>query len=661
MCGIAGIFNLTPQEPPAEFQLRRMLGTIRHRGPDQFGILLNPIAALGSARLSIIDLSSGRQPICNEDKSLWIVYNGEVFNYIELREDLERRGHVFVTRSDTEVIVHAYEEYGPGCLSRFNGQFAFALLDLKKKQLFLARDRVGVRPLFYAVTQGQLVFGSEAKELLTHPRLSAELDPRVLEEIFVFWCSGSSRSIFKGIEELPPGSYMIADGSGIKIERWWEMSFDSTSSKPLGLKADDVDGWADALSERLTQATRLRLRADVPVGAYLSGGLDSSIISALVCKIHAPKLHTFSISFTNPDFDERQFQIEVAKALDTHHTAIEIRHEDIGAAFPRVIWHAETPLTRTSPVPLFLLSAQVQASRLKVVLTGEGADEFLGGYDIFKEDRVRRFWARSPDSKWRWHLLRRLYEDIPAMTKLSPSYLAKFFQDGLTDTHLPYYSHWIRWRNNQRCCRFFSPELQSRLSVEKRRLWDQLEPPAAMKNWGALERAQYWEIHLFLSRYLLSSQGDRVAMAHSVEGRFPFLDQHVLELCKQAPTGLKLRGLTEKFLLRRALGSLIPKDIAQRRKRPYRAPIHRSFFHAQTPAYVKELLSPEAIERSGYFQPSAVAQLVARVENGRPLGETDDMAVAGILSTQLLHHQYVTRFQPPPPLSSSEDVGVIQT
>ena len=312
-------------------------------------------------------------------------------------------------------------------------------------------------------------------------------------------------------------------------------------------------------------------------------------------------------------------------------------------------------------MPLFLLSRQVRESRLKVVLTGEGADEVLGGYDIFKEDRIRRFWARSPDSKWRWHLLRRLYEDIPSMMKLSPSYLARFFQDGLTDTHLPYYSHWIRWRNNQRSCRFFSPEVQRQLELEKCRLWDQLDPPAALKNWGPLERAQYWEIHLFLSRYLLSSQGDRVGMAHSVEGRFPFLDQHVLEFSRQIPTHLKLSGLTEKFLLRKALGHLIPQEIVQRRKRPYRAPIHRSFFHHKTPAYVKELLSAEAIARSGYFLPNSVAQLVARVEGGRGLGETDDMALAGILSTQLLHHQYITRFEPPAPLSSSEDVEVIQT
>ena len=657
MCGIAGIFNLQPQAPPGESALRSMLGTIRHRGPDQFGILSTDIAAIGNARLSIIDIAHGRQPITNEDRSLWIVYNGEVFNYLELREELEARGHIFTTRCDTEVILHLYEEYGKECLSRMNGQFSFAILDLKQRRLFLARDRVGVRPLFYTVTGGQLIFGSEIKELLTHPGVNARLDPHVLEEIFTFWCPATSQSVFEGVQELPPGSHLTADTSGIRLETWWEMSFDKRGNDYPN--KDDEEGWAALVSERLTEATRLRLRADVQVGAYLSGGLDSSIISALVTRLHASKLNTFSISFTHPDFDERQFQKEVASALGTSHVAIEIAQEQIGEAFPDVIWHCETPLTRTSPVPLFLLSKTVQAAGIKVVLTGEGADEFFGGYDIFKEDRIRRFWARSPGSTWRWQMLRRLYEDIPSMAKLSPSYLARFFQEGLQETQAPCYSHLIRWRNNQRCGRFFSADLQQSLAAKKHPLWEELTPPPGLGSWGALERAQYWEIRLFMSRYLLSSQGDRVAMAHSVEGRFPFLDRDVMELASQVPSGLKLRGLTEKYILRKALGHLIPKKIAQRRKKPYRAPIHKSFFHARTPDYVKELLCPESIARTGYFNPAAVAQLAARIESGRPLGETDDMAIAGILSTQLLHERFISRFRPPAALGPQDDVAVI--
>lgn len=658
MCGIAGIFNLTAQEPPGEMDLRRMLGTIRHRGPDQFGILCTKNAALGNARLSIIDIRHGRQPITNEDQNLWIVYNGEVFNYIELREELEERGHVFTTHCDTEVILHLYEEYGADCLSRMNGQFAFAILNVRDKSIFLARDRVGVRPLYYTIANGQLIFGSEIKELLTHPGVSARLNPQVLDQVFTFWCPSTPQSIFQGIEELLPGHYLTANAAGIRIETWWEMKFlPRTKDQPA---ATDGEGWARLLADRLTQATKLRLRADVPVGAYLSGGLDSSIISALVTRTHNTKLNTFSISFTHPDFDERSFQLEVAKALGTSHTAIEIDQEAIGDAFPDVIWHCESPLTRTSPVPLFLLSKTVQSTGLKVVLTGEGADEFFGGYDIFKEDRIRRFWARRPDSKWRWQLLRRLYEDIPAMSKLSPSYLARFFQEGLTDVDDPCYSHLIRWRNNQRCSRFFSAELRQELSGNQESHWEQLMPPPEMASWGALERAQYWEIRLFMSRYLLSSQGDRVGMAHSIEGRFPFLDREVMALASHVPSGLKLRGLTEKYLLRKALGHLIPPAIAQRRKKPYRAPIHKSFIHARTPEYVRALLSPESIQANGYFNPAAVSQLVLRIESGRPLGETDDMALAGILSTQLLHERFVRKFAPPPPLGSKDDVEVIR-
>lgn len=659
MCGIAGAFNIRSQAPPSEALLRSMLGTIRHRGPDQFGILLSPHAALGSARLSIIDLSQGRQPISNEDRTLWIVYNGEVFNYLELRAELETKGHRFTTRTDTEVIIHLYEQYGEACLSRLNGQFAFAILDTRNRRLFLARDRVGVRPLYHTVVNGQLLFGSEIKELFTHPDVRRSLNTRVLEEIFVFWCPGSPAALFEGIEELPPGSYLVADSRGVRTEKWWDFCFVPTRELPEAARRRGMEEWGGLLREKLTEATRLRLRADVPVGAYLSGGLDSSIISALVTRLHPGKLHTFSISFTNPDFDERGFQQDVAKALHTQHTALEIDHLEIGKAFPDVIWHCETALTRTSPVPLFLLSRAVQQAGLKVVLTGEGADEFLGGYDVFKEDRIRRFWARVPESRWRHQLLVRLYEDIPGITKLSRAYLARFFQEGLLETHLPYYSHLVRWRNNHRCCRFFSPALLDKLQLTKVRLWNTLPVPKRFGSWGSLEQAQHWEIKLFLSRYLLSSQGDRVGMAHSIEGRFPFLDKEMLELCAHLPSEYKLRGLREKFLLRKVLGDLLPPAIAQRPKRPYRAPIHRSFFHAQTPDYVRELLSPAALERTGYFNPASVNQLVNRIEGGRPLGETDDMALAGILSTQLVHEQFVTRFRPPVPLMAQEDVTVI--
>lgn len=657
MCGIAGILNRAPQAPPTESAMRSMLGAIRHRGPDEFGILLDSTCALGSARLSIVDLAGGGQPIANEDESLWIVYNGEVFNFPELRAGLEQRGHRFRTRTDTEVVLHLFEELGPRCLDQLNGQFAFAIWNSRNRELFLARDRLGVRPLFYTEQQGRLLFGSEVKVLLTQEGVHARPDLQALEEIFVHWSVASDRTVFEGVRELPAGSFLIANERGVRIERWWEVRFPDSS---IGDASKDEAAWAGQLEETLQRATEIRLRADVTVGAYLSGGLDSSILSALVHQIHSGQLRTFSIAFENPEFDERHYQTAMARALGTDHVALEMRNEDIAQVFPDVIWHCETPLMRTSPAPLFLLSRAVRQSGLKVVLTGEGADEFFGGYDLFKEDRIRRFWARQPNSKWRWKLFQRLYADIPAFSKVAPAFLAQFYREGLSDTDLPSYSHAVRWRNNRRNRRFFHAEVLDRLHGVHARTMQDWSLPCGFDRWGSLEKAQYWEISLFLSRYLLSSQGDRVSMAHSVEGRFPFLDREVLALSAQLPSSMKLRGLCEKYILRKTFQSRLPALIANRPKKPYRAPIHRSFFYPGAPDYVREALSPEALRSTGLFEPEFVAQLLARVELGKAMGETDDMALAGILSTQLWYQRFCHRFVAPDPLRADERVQVVR-
>ncbi|MSR64383.1 MAG: asparagine synthase (glutamine-hydrolyzing) [Verrucomicrobiae bacterium] len=403
MCGIAGIVNLAAGAPPDERQLRQMLAMIRHRGPDEFGIYLDDAVGLGNARLSIIDLSGGQQPIANEDGTLWIVFNGEIFNYVELRPELEAKGHRFATHSDTEVLLHLYEEYGPKCLERLNGQFAFAVWNTRDQSLFLARDRLGVRPLFYTRTGGRLIFGSEIKAILSDPGVRAEIDPVTLEQVFTFWSPLSPRTIFKDIVELPPGHWLLAKRGEVTVNRYWQMSF------------AEVPASRDYLEEfesLLVDAAKIRLRADVPVGAYLSGGLDSSTIAAIIRNFTSNRLDTFSITFSDADFDESSYQQQMAKFLGTDHQVVHATHEDIGRIFPDVIWHAEVPLTRTAPAPMFLLSKLVQDRGYKVVLTGEGADEFLAGYDIFKEAKVRRFWAGQPESKWRSRLFQRLYPDI---------------------------------------------------------------------------------------------------------------------------------------------------------------------------------------------------------------------------------------------------------
>lgn len=638
MCGIIGVLNLANPQPVEKSTLLQMLAMIRHRGPDGFGLYQDEYASLGSARLSIIDIAGGDQPIGNEDGSLWIVFNGEIFNYVELRPDLEARGHRFSTNSDTEVIIHLYEEYGPECVQRLNGQFVFAIWDNRSRSLFVARDRLGIRPLFYTQSQGRLLFGSEIKTLLSVPGVRAELDAHSLDQIFTFWSTLAPRTAFRDIFELPPGHFMQVRGGEIRVQSYWSLDFSRSGSANR-----PVQDYQDELQSLLIDATRIRLRADVPVGAYLSGGLDSSTTTAIIRNYTNAPLDTFSISFSDPDFDESAFQRQMADFLGTQHQVVYIRHEDIGEMFPDVIWHTEIPMLRTAPVPLYRLSQLVRENQYKVVMTGEGADEFLGGYDIFKEAMIRRFWARRPDSQLRPLLFNRLYPEIRHMPN-SSAYLASFFGAGLTDTTARDYSHQVRWRNTTRTKRFFSDRLKA-AAVGNDSVMDDLAFPLGFDGWDALSQAQYLESAIFLPQYLLSSQGDRVGMAHSVEGRFPFLDYRVVEFCCALPPSLRLFGLNEKYLLRRIASQWLPAEIWTRRKRPYRAPIHRSFIRPEdTPEWVEELLSPVCLQAAGLFNPQAVGQMVEKLKAGKRIGETDDMALAGILSAQLVWREFVEDF-----------------
>jgi asparagine synthase (glutamine-hydrolysing) len=638
MCGIAGVLNLAERPPVEKAVLYRMLGAIRHRGPDEFGVYRDADAGLGSARLSIIDLSSGQQPIGNEDGTLWIVYNGEVFNYVELQPELEALGHRFCTSTDTEVILHLYEDHGPDCLAYLNGQFAMAIWDARERSLFLARDRCGIRPLFYTVEDSRLVFGSEIKALLAHPDVKAEIDRASLEQILTFWSTLSPRTAFRHIYQVPAGHYLFARDGQFAVQSYWELDFETDAD--TGRTDQD---YLDEFEDLLIDATRIRLRADVPVGAYLSGGLDSSVTSAIVRNYTDNRLDTFSIAFADPQFDESRFQQEMAAFLGTDHRVAHCTYADIGRIFPDVIWHAETPILRTSPAPLFLLSNLVHECGLKVVLTGEGADEVLAGYNIFKEMKVRRFWARDPDSPIRPLLLQRLYPYISGLSSGGGAYLKAFFRKRLSDTESPFYSHAIRWANTSRIRRFLD-EHDDAMPLGEHSHLEPPPPPPGFPGWSYLAQAQYLEMSIFLSQYLLSSQGDRMAMAHSVEGRFPFLDHRVVEFCNRLPSNLKLRGLTEKRLLKHLGKKLVPADIWQRPKQPYRAPIHRSFFNGGAPDYVQELLSERALRDSGFFKPGAVARLVHKAQLQTSLSEVDDMALVGILSTQLLYHRFVHSF-----------------
>jgi len=644
MSGVVGVYDLTQSYPIERAWLERMLGLIRHRGPDEFGIYCDRHVGLGNARLSTVGLGASSQLITNEDETVWIAFSGGIFNCADLRPDLEAQGHCFATHSSAEVIVHLYEQYGPRCVDHLNGQFAFVIWDgrpaVGEGALFIARDRVGICPLFYTVADGMLIFGSEIKAILAHPAVAPRLDLSALAQVFTLWTTLSPRTVFEDIVEVPPGHTLTVRDGHMVLEQYWCLSFPEGGEGPANGLSDDE--YAEGLRELLLDATRIRLQADVPVGAYLSGGLDSSTVAALIRRCTDNRLHTFSIVFTDPVFDERAHQERMVEFLSTEHRHVECTGADVARVFPDVIWHAEWPILRTSPAPMFLLSQLARQNGIRVVLTGEGADEFLGGYNIFKEAKLRRFWARDPESTLRPLLLKRLYPYVQGLGD-GGTFLEAFFRRGLTDTDRSNYSHAIRWANTAPLRRILSPEVQVALGdydpVEDVVAGLQRHP--AFDRWTPLAQAQYIEVSIFMSAYELSSQGDRMLMAHSVEGRFPFLDHRVIEFSSRIPPRLKIRGLNEKYILKRAMQGMLPESIHARAKRPYRAPIQRSFFSEAPSAYVQEMLSPGAIQTAGYFHPHAVARLVKKAQSTHPLGERDNMALAGILSTQLVHRWFV--------------------
>ena len=638
MCGIAGVCNSRNERVDSQL-LTGMIELVYHRGPDASGIHADFGIGLANARLSIIDLSGGAQPMHNADKSLWITFNGEIFNYLELRQELLARGHRFATESDTEVVLHLYEEEGEQCVRRLNGQWGFAIWDIKTRKLFLSRDRMGVRPLFYTVVSGELIFGSEIKSLFAHPAVSRELDLIALDQIFTFWVTLPPRTIFKGIRELPPGHSLVFENGNVRTYPYWQLDFSAAPEQALS-----EDDYVEELQSLLADAIRIRLRADVPVGVLLSGGLDSTIVTALVREFAHDRLRTFSVMFTAKELDESVFQQEAVEFFSTSHDQIRCDGTDIARVFADVIWHTEKPLVRAAPAPIYLLSQLIRDDGYKVVLTGEGADEVFGGYDIYKEAKIRRFCAAQPESKRRLRLLRRLYPYQDNLQRQPDRYLQNFFRVGQADTSNPFFSHQPRWELTARMKCFFSDQTRESL-----RDYDALaelcqQLPPNYDRWHSFGQSQYLETALLLPGYILSSQGDRPALAHSVEARHPFLDYRVVEFAAKLPPRLKMKVLNEKYILKRTFGHMLPPAIVRRPKQPYRAPDGRSFFALPIQDYVETLLSPEQIKTDAVFDSSAVSKLVSKFTSGRALGVKDDMALVGILSTQLLIHQFITQF-----------------
>jgi len=655
MCGICGVLSLGGPLGLPDGTPERMIGVMRHRGPDEFGAWRDASIFLGHARLSIIDLAGGQQPMAGPDGRYWITFNGEIFNYIELAAELTAKGHVFRTKCDTEVILHAFLEWGPeGCVDRFNGQFAFAIWDRHTRRLFLARDRFGIRPLFIARHEDKLLFGSEIKALRAYPGFAPDLDPGALAEVSTYWVNIPPLTPFAGVGQLPAGNMaMVGDDTWgeaapaplpaeVRVKRYWQPKFLPKAEDHAFVPEAEINKLAGQLREKLVDAATLRLRADVPVGAYLSGGLDSSATAAVIHAYTDHRLKTFSVGFADPDYDETAWQMAMADHLGTEHVTVKVDAEEIARRFRDVVWHTETPILRTAPTPLHALSGLARSEDFKVVLTGEGADEVFAGYNIFREAKVRDFWRRDPGSNARAALLGRLY---PYLAQSPPEFMRKFYGTGLKDGPDLFFSHRPRWQNTGPVAGFLveaGPAWLSESAPEERLLW---QAPTDLATYGPVALAQFWEMRTFLAGYLLSSQGDRMLMGNSVEGRFPFLDHTLAEFAGTLPASIKLQSLNEKAILKRSVADLLPADIISRPKQPYRAPDSSSFDNPVGLDLVGEFLETSPEPAADLWQQARVGALTRKFK-ARGLSSTrDNQAFVGTLSGRILQHDFGPGFE----------------
>ncbi|MDB4518023.1 asparagine synthase (glutamine-hydrolyzing) [Akkermansiaceae bacterium] len=606
MCGIVGLFS-SVGVPASGEQAEAMLGFLRHRGPDAFGIFHDERVGLGSARLRIQDLIGGDQPLNTPDERYWIVYNGEVYNFVELRTELEALGHVFLTASDSEVVLFAWAEWGYDAFEKLNGAFAFAIYDQDDGRLILCRDRYGKRPLYYMEHDGGLYFASELKSFLAVPGYTFAWDPAALAAVLAAWTPFGDKVPFAGIRQVEEGQYLEVSAGGVTRHVYASLKLNHEPFE--GTREDAVA----ALDTSLRRSVKLRLRSDVEVGTYLSGGLDSAVTTALAKEYSQHPVRTFSVAFENEEFDESVYQQELAETLGTKHTSLRISDNDIAENLPEALWHGEMPVFRTAFVPLFLLSRKVNEAGIRVVLTGEGADEALLGYNLFKETQLRLEWG-DLSGEARLERVSKLYPYLKHFGGRNAEALVALFERLGGEVTSPLFSHDLRFQNNVFSLRLLQPE-HRRTNLLADHIAAQ---PAGMTDWPPLVRAQWLEFRTLLSGYLLSTQGDRMTLAHSVENRCPFLDKEFVQLT----ASLNHRFYdadNEKSLLKDAYRDVLPPKILQRSKQPYRAPEATSIVKAN-PGYLSELFSEDTLGRIGCLEPKFCQALFQKVQRGASAG-----------------------------------------
>lgn len=640
MCGIAGVIlhnpSLRSQGEPANL-IRSMLSQIHHRGPDESGIYADAQRGTGTVRLSIIDLSGGQQPMESDDGRYHVHFNGELFNYIELKAELEKLGVSFKSRSDTEVLLKSVLTWGTEAFRKFDGHFAIAIFDRQTKEILLARDAFGEKPLFYIANDDYFAFASEVKAFRALPFFKAELDPRALGHMSRFWTVVPGESAFCGVLSLKSGHYLKLNGKAVTVTRYNTLpTLDDSIDRKI-----TVENAQNKLRDILMLSVERRLRSDVEVGAYLSGGLDSTIVTCLARKIAGRKLKTFSVSFDNEAYDESEHQKRVADALQTEHHVLKIGNADIVDNFHDVVLSAESPIFRTAPVPMYLLSKSVRQAGITVVLTGEGADEFFMGYDIFKETLFREAFSSYESDAARIEAILALYPYLPHFTAEKAGQLLQYFKN-YTDLSSAFFSHDLRFANGTLSSQLFADggERADNNNDLMHGMDDYVD--GNFSGLTRLAQAQQLELATLLEGYLLSSQGDRMTSANSIEGRCPFLSLELVKFVQSLPIEMKLSGGVEKKILREAFADMIPGENAMRRKQPYRAPDAAPFLADQ--AYMEDVLLNQLIDKSAILNRDMGRKFVRKLmanPSGR-VSPREDQAFVLMTSALILERDFAT-------------------
>src|SRR5881394_449957 len=642
MCGIAGIIDLTQQRSVPEEVVRRMARAILHRGPDEEGFFFQPGVALASRRLSIVGLADGQQPVTNEEGNVVVVFNGELFDHLQKRAELEACGHRLVKHCDTEVIPHLWEEHQQSMFERLRGQFAIALWDQRRRRLVLGRDRFGICPLYWTRQGDWLLFASEIKGLLASGMVPARPDRRGIDHVFTFSAVPGPRTCFEGIQLLTPGHFLSvspANGNGasavVQERAFWEMDFPDQGAEEWG---ENPKRLVDDFETLLLQAVEERLRADVPVGSYLSGGVDSSMILALACKLKGPAINTYTVRVHEPELDELDAASLSARHIGAKPPIVQdFRDEDALATYPKLITAAEVPVIDTACAALLQLSGRVHSCGQKVVLTGEGADEWLVGYPWYKAAKLMGYLDLIPGLGLS-NVARNAYLRINKVPHF-PNTWRREVENAVAGPNA-----WIDAYGMLAISklRFYSESMREALGDTNP--WTELNfPVERAKRWAPLHRGVWIAARVLLAGHLLQAKGDRVAMHSSVEVRYPFLDEDVFDFLAKLHPSWRLRGFRDKHLLRLLAERWVPKSVARRHKVIFRAPLD-SFHIEPEPPFVAELLSKESLRKTGYFDVKEVRhwrKAFRQMRAGSLPRLSVELGLAAVVSTQLWHHLYV--------------------